>query len=158
MILISLVLCSDCLQRHQKVSSKKTFFSNKQTRNAFEKDQKTKQTSYYPKLWRCKFLIRVQNNLRCTFLHVFARFYTWDARFLINKYFRCTFLYLRYMDTCYKVLTFNSTDFLFLNTALHCITYHWPYNTQFSKKRASQGLTVLQFIGHPSPLLTQNNY
>ena len=28
-------------------------------------------------------------------------------------------LYLRYTDTSYKVLTFNSTDFLFLNTLLH---------------------------------------
>ena len=50
----------------------------------------------------------------------------WDARFLVSKYLRCTFLhvfahcmYLRYTNTCYKVLTFNSTDFLFLNTVLH---------------------------------------
>ena len=28
-------------------------------------------------------------------------------------------MYLRYTNTCYKVLTFNSTDFLFLNTVLH---------------------------------------
>ena len=41
-------------------------------------------------------------------MHVFARFCT-----LLQ------FLYLRYTDTFYKVLTFNSTDFLFLNTVLH---------------------------------------
>ena len=50
----------------------------------------------------------------CKFLHVFAHY-----------------MYLRY--TCYKVLTFNSTDLLFLN-----ITYHWPYNTQFWAARAFQ--------------------
>ena len=97
----------------------------------------------------------------CTFLHVFARFLanetlrctffdnTWDACF-------CTFLqvfahciYLRYTNTCYKALTFNST-FFFLE---HCITYHWPYDTwfcaasgfQFPKKRASQGLTAFSY-------------
>ena len=28
-------------------------------------------------------------------------------------------MYLRYTNTCYRVLTFNSTDFLFLNTVIH---------------------------------------
>ena len=28
----------------------------------------------------------------CTFLHVFWQMRTWDTRFLINKYLRCTFL------------------------------------------------------------------
>ena len=54
------------------------------------------------------------------FLHVFAH---------------C--MYLRYMNTCYKVLTFNSTDFLFLNTVLqttdliiHGFELHELFNSQ----------------------------
>ena len=45
-------------------------------------------------------------------MHVFARFCTFLLVFA-----HC--MYLRYTNTCYKVLTFNSTDFLFLNTVLH---------------------------------------
>ena len=45
-------------------------------------------------------------------MHVFARFYTFLHVFAHS-------MYLRYTNTCYKVLTFNSTDFLFLNTVLH---------------------------------------
>ena len=45
-------------------------------------------------------------------MHVFARFCTFLHGFAHR-------MYLRYMNTYYKVMTFNSTDFLFLNTVLH---------------------------------------
>ena len=45
-------------------------------------------------------------------MHVFARFCTF-----LHVFAHC--IYLRYTNTCYKALTFNSTNFLFLNTVLH---------------------------------------
>ena len=48
----------------------------------------------------------------CIFLHVFDRFCTF-----LHFFANC--MYLRYTNTYYKVLTFNSTGFLFLNTVLH---------------------------------------
>ena len=47
--------------------------------------------------WQCTFLNRIQKHLRCTFLHVFARFCTFLHVFLINKYLRCTFLMNEYL-------------------------------------------------------------
>ena len=72
--------------------------------------------------WQCTFLNRVQNHLRCSFLHVFGKqvleMHVF-ARFCTFLHIFAHCMYLRYTNTCYKVLTFNSTDFLFLNTVLH---------------------------------------
>ena len=52
-------------------------------------------------------------------MHVFWLIRTWDARFCMFLHVCAHCLYLRYTNTCYKVQTFSSTDFLFLNTGLH---------------------------------------
>ena len=82
-------------------------------------------------------------------MHVFARFLINEYLryiFLINKYLRCmflhvfcTFLYLRYKDTFYKVLTFNSTDFFIITLLtlwymiLSCRSFSIPLKTSISR-------------------------
>ena len=74
--------------------------------------------------WDARFL--VSKYLRCMFLHVFAHCMHDFLRLLVSETLRCTFLhvfahcmYLRYTNTCYKVLTFSCTYSKILNTVLH---------------------------------------
>ena len=80
-------------------------------------------------------------------MHVFWSVSTWDARFCMFLHVFAHCMYLRYTNTCYKVLTFSCTNFKILNTVLHStdlMMHDFKLHEFFSfpQKRASQGLTV----------------
>ena len=67
---------------------------------------------------------------------------TWDTRFLINKYLRCTFLvhcytffYLRYTDTSNKVLIYITLTLW--NTILSCTSFSIPQKTCISRSNCT---------------------